>query len=52
VPDGVRASAREGHVYLTGTVSISAERVAAENPVAAVAGVLSITNEIEIRGEA
>jgi osmotically-inducible protein OsmY len=52
VPDGVRASAREGHVYLTGTVSISAQRVAAEDTVAAVAGVVSITNLIKVRGEA
>ena len=38
--------------YLTGTVSRSAQRVAAEDTVAAVAGVLSITNEIEVQGEA
>jgi osmotically-inducible protein OsmY len=52
VPYGVRASAREGDVFLTGTVSRSAQRVAAEDTVAAVAGVLSITNEIEVQGEA
>jgi osmotically-inducible protein OsmY len=52
VPYGVRASAHEGDVYLTGTVSRSAQRVAAEDTVAAVAGVLSITNEIEVQGEA
>jgi osmotically-inducible protein OsmY len=52
VPYGVRASAHEGDVFLTGTVSRSAQRVAAEDTVAAVAGVLSITNEIEVQGEA
>jgi osmotically-inducible protein OsmY len=52
VPYGVRASAREGDVFLTGTVSRRAQRVAAEDTVAAVAGVLSITNEIEVQGEA
>jgi len=51
VPGGVRATAREGNVFLTGTVSRSVQRVAAENTVAAVAGVLSITNEIEVQGE-
>jgi osmotically-inducible protein OsmY len=51
VPDGVKATAREGNIFLTGTVSRSAQRVAAEDTVAAVAGVLSITNEIEVQGE-
>ena len=51
VPDGVKATAREGNVFLTGTVSHSAQRAAAEDTVAAVAGVLSITNEIEVQGE-
>jgi len=52
VPDGVKATAREGNVFLTGTVSHSGQRVAAEDIVAGVAGVLSITNEIEVQGEA
>jgi osmotically-inducible protein OsmY len=52
VPDGVRATVREGDVFLTGTVSYSAQRVAAEDTVAGVGGVLSITNEIEVRGGA
>ena len=50
VPDGVRATAHEGSVFLTGTVSLSAQRVAAEDSVAGVAGVLSITDEIEVEG--
>jgi osmotically-inducible protein OsmY len=52
VPDGVRATAREGDVCLTGTVSRSAQRVAAEDAAAGVAGVLSITNQIEVRDDA
>jgi len=52
VPAGVTAAAREGSIFLTGTVSHSVQRVAAEDTVAAVAGVLSITNEIEVQGEA
>jgi osmotically-inducible protein OsmY len=50
VPASVRASARNGHVYLTGAVSHSTQRVAAENQVAAVAGVLTITNKIKVQG--
>jgi osmotically-inducible protein OsmY len=52
VPDGVRAAAREGDVLLTGTVSDSAQRAAAEEAAAAVAGVLSITNQIEVQDRA
>ena len=52
VPEGVRATAREGDVFLTGTVSYSAQRAAAEDAVAGVAGVLSVTNQIEVRGGA
>ena len=50
VPDGIKATAHEGNIFLTGTVSLSAQRVAAEDTVAGVAGVLSITNEIEVQG--
>jgi len=49
VPDGVRAAAREGDVVLTGTVSDVAQRAAAEDAAAGVAGVLSITNRIEVQ---
>jgi osmotically-inducible protein OsmY len=52
VPDGIKATARDGNIFLTGTVSLSARRVAAEDTVAGVAGVLSITNEIEVQGNA
>jgi len=51
VPDGVRATAREGDVFLTGTVSYSAQRAAAEDAVAGVAGVLSVTNQIEVQAQ-
>ena len=49
VPDGVRAAARAGDVVLTGAVSDSAQRVAAEDAAAGVAGVVSITNRIEVQ---
>ena len=52
VPDGVRATAHEGDVFLTGTVSYRAQRAAAEDAVAGVAGVLSVTNQIEVQGGA
>jgi osmotically-inducible protein OsmY len=52
VPDDVRATAREGDVCLTGTVSHSAQRVAAEDATAGVTGVLSITNQIEVQDDA
>jgi len=52
VPHGVKATAREGSIFLTGMVSRSAQRVAAEDTAAAVSGVLDITNEIEVQGEA
>lgn len=49
VPDDVRATARHGDIFLTGTVSHSAQRAAAEDAVADVAGVLSVTNQIEVQ---
>jgi osmotically-inducible protein OsmY len=50
VPPGVKASAREGNITLTGTVSTTAQRNAAEDTAGGVGGVLSITNEIVIAG--
>ena len=52
VPDSVRATARQGDIFLAGTVSHTAQRVAAEDAVAGVAGVLSVTNQIEVQGDA
>jgi osmotically-inducible protein OsmY len=49
VPDGVRATAREGDVVLTGAVRDGAQRATAEDAAAGVAGVLSITNRIEVQ---
>ena len=48
VPDGVRATARHGDIFLTGTVTYGAQRAAAEDAVAGVAGVLSVTNQIGV----
>jgi len=50
VPPEVHASASEGNITLTGTVSTTAQRSEAENTVAGVGGVLSIINEIEDLG--
>src|SRR5215475_254035 len=52
VPDDVRATARHGDIFLTGTVRYSAQRAAAEDAVAGVAGVLSVTNQIEVQAGA
>lgn len=49
VPDGVRATVREGDAFLTGMVRSSAQRAAAEDAVARVAGVLNVTNQIEVQ---
>ena len=52
VPDGIQATAREGNIFLTGTVSHNVQRVAAEDAVAGVADVDSINNEIDVQGGA
>ena len=52
VPEGVQANAREANIFMIGKVSNNVQRVAAENTVAGVAGVVSITNEIEVQGNA
>jgi osmotically-inducible protein OsmY len=51
VPANVVATADAGCIFLTGTVRESAQRAVAENAVADVAGVLSITNEIDVSGD-
>jgi hyperosmotically inducible periplasmic protein len=51
VPAGVKAAARQGAIFLTGLVSKGAERAAAHDGVAGVAGVLSIANQTEVRGD-
>jgi osmotically-inducible protein OsmY len=50
VPDGIKAGAREGNVVLTGMVSSSAQRVAAEDAAAGTGGVLSVINQIVVEG--
>lgn len=50
VPPEVRATAIEGNVTLTGTVSTAAQRRAAADAVAGCGGVMSISNEIVIVG--
>jgi osmotically-inducible protein OsmY len=48
VPDGVEATARNGNIRLTGTVSYGSQRTAAELAVAGLIGVRNIKDEIEI----
>jgi len=52
VPDGVEATASNGNIWLTGTVSHGSERTAAESAVAGLIGVRGIRDDIEIRGNA
>ena len=49
VPEGIKARARRGNVVLTGMVSSSSQRVAAENAAAGCGGVLSLTNKIVVK---
>ena len=51
VPDSVKATASNGNLFLTGTVSRNGQRDAAQDAAAGVAGVLSITNEIDVLGD-
>ena len=48
VPDGVEATAEDGNITLTGTVSYGTERAAAEASVAALAGVRNVYDDIDI----
>ena len=49
---GVQATAKNGHITLTGAVSYGAERAAAEAMIAGLTGVRSVTNDIQIRDDA
>jgi osmotically-inducible protein OsmY len=51
VPDSVKAVARTGNLFLTGTVSSNAQRDAAQDAAAGVAGVRGITNQIDVLGD-
>ena len=48
VPDGVEATASDGNLTLTGTVSYGTERAAAEQAVSVLVGVRNVRNGIEI----
>jgi osmotically-inducible protein OsmY len=48
VPDGVEATARNGNLTLTGTVTYGAQRSAAELAVTGLTGVRNVMDEIEI----
>ena len=52
VPDGVEATAKDGNLTLTGTVSYGAERIAAEDSVAGLTGVRNLRDDIEISNDA
>jgi osmotically-inducible protein OsmY len=52
VPDGVEATARNGNLTLTGTVSYGTEMAAAEQTVAGLAGVRGLKDNIEISNDA
>jgi osmotically-inducible protein OsmY len=52
VPDGVEATAKNGNLTLTDTVSYGAGRTAAEQAVTYLTGVRSVTNGIQIRDDA
>src|SRR5271157_2221038 len=52
VPDGVEATAKNGNLTLTGTVSYGSERAAAELTVAGLTGVRNIKDDIQISNDA
>ena len=52
VPDGVEATARNGNLTLTGTVSYGAEQSAAEDTVAVLTGVRNLSDDIVISNDA
>jgi osmotically-inducible protein OsmY len=52
VPDGVEATAKNGNIALTGTVSYGSQRAAAELAVAGLTGVRNIKDDIQISNDA
>jgi osmotically-inducible protein OsmY len=52
VPDGVEATANDGNLTLTGTVSYGSERTAAEQAVTYLTGVRNVKDDIEISTDA
>jgi osmotically-inducible protein OsmY len=52
VPDGIEATARDGNLALTGTVTYGAQRAAAELAVTGLTGVRNVRDDIEIDDDA
>jgi osmotically-inducible protein OsmY len=52
VPDGVEATAKNGNLTLTGTVSYGTERTAAEQAVTYLTGVRNVKDDIDISVDA
>jgi osmotically-inducible protein OsmY len=52
VPGSVEATASDGNIWLTGTVSYGFQRASAEQTIAGLTGVRNITNDIEIFSDA
>jgi osmotically-inducible protein OsmY len=52
VPDGVEATAKNGNLTLTGTVSYGSERTAAERAVTYLTGVRNVQDDIDISTDA
>jgi osmotically-inducible protein OsmY len=52
VPDGVEATANNGNLTITGTVSYGTERTAAEQAVTYLTGVRNVKDDIEISTDA
>jgi osmotically-inducible protein OsmY len=52
VPDGVEATAKDGNLTLTGTVSYGTERTTAEDTVAGLTGIRNLSDDIEISNDA
>ena len=52
VPDGVEATARDGNMTLSGTVTFGPQRAAAESAVAGLTGVRNVNNEVEVWDDA
>ena len=52
VPDGVEATAKNGNLTLTGTVSYGAERTTAEDTVAGLTGIRNLSDDIVISNDA
>ena len=52
VPDGIEATAKNGNLTLTGTVSYGTQRTAAEQAVTYLTGIRNIKDDIDISADA